>query len=60
MPQRMVDMAQAAQWARPQHWSSGSTETALSAIGIGFGWCCVEPRFGAGDPCESLPTWDIP
>ena len=25
-----------------------------------FGWTCVEPQVGLDDPCESLPTQDIP
>lgn len=31
-----------------EHW--------LSDVEIGFGWCCVEPGVGLGDPCGSLPT----
>jgi len=46
-------------WARPQWRSSGSTGTVLSAIGFGFGCCCVEPGFGVSDPCVTLPTQDI-
>ena len=37
--------------------SSGSFGALLSDIG--FGWFCVEPGVGLGDPCGSLTTWDV-
>lgn len=57
--ERLLTRGQWAQHSSPGQWEwphTGSVGTQLSAIGFGFGWCCVQPGVGLGDLCGSLPT----
>ena len=46
-------------WARPRGLEFKQCLDSALRHRFDFGWCCVEPEFGFGDPCESLPAWDI-